>query len=160
MADKPTFSALKDAQNNVKVFEITAGLPMWTLAEDYIAGPVKLKIEAVDQDALWQYAPDQYCKAGGTTRNDLAAILPAAPIGALIAKVGGSSADFPPPAGAGGQPGTLLAGIKLFAVGAYAVVEIKDTESGPLFLAMNDTLAGFPHHAGTMKVKISLAPVA
>jgi len=158
VADKPTFTELKDAQNNVLVFEIPAGLPVWTLAVDYIAGTVKLKIEVEASDSLWQYAPDQYCKAGGTTRNDLAAILPAAPIGALIGKVGGSTADFPPPAAAGGQPGTLPTSIKLFAVGVYAVIDVKDTESGPLFLTMNDTLAGFPNHAGTMKVKISLAP--
>ncbi len=130
------------------------------MAEDYIAGPVKLKIEVTEPDALWQFAADQYCTASGATRNDVAALLPSAPVGALIGKLGGGTADFPPPPIAPTQPAALPTGIKLFAVGAYAVIDVKDADSGPLFLTMNDTLAGFANHRGKMKIKVSLAPVS
>jgi hypothetical protein len=43
-------------------------------------------------------------------------------------------------------------------VGTYAVIEVKKEDSGALFLTMNDTLAGFAAHRGSLKVKVSLAP--
>ena len=157
MADKPVFTPLKDAQNHDKEIDISAGPPLWTMAEDYITGPIKLKIEVVDPEAVWQFAVETYCKAGGTMRNDPAALLPAAPIGALIGKLGGGTADFPAAVTGGVQP-AALAGVKLFAVGTYAVIEVKKDDSGALFLTMNDTLAGFANHRGKMKLKVSLAP--
>jgi len=49
----------------------------------------------------------------------------------------------------------MLAGIRAFAVGTYSVIDVKAEDSGPLFLAMNDTLAGLSQHAGKMTVKVS-----
>lgn len=157
MPDKPVFTPLKDAQNHDREIEISAGPPFWTMAEDYILGPVKLKIEVVDPEAVWQFAAEAYCKAHGTIRNDLGALLPAAPIGALIGKLGGGTADVPAPAATGSQP-VAPAGMKLFAVGTYAVIQVGKDDSGALFLTMNDTLAGFASHRGSMKVRVSLAP--
>ena len=154
---KPTFTPLKDSGNNDRIIEVPAGPELWALVEDYILGPIKLKVEVVDPEGLWQYAANQYCKATGTMRNDLGSILPAAPIGALIGKLGGSAADFPPPAPAPlSLPPTLPVGIRLFAIGSYAIVDVKDIDSGPLFLAMNDTLSAFPAHAGKIRVKVSI----
>jgi hypothetical protein len=153
------FTPLKDEQDRTKdkEIEISAGPPLWTMAEDYIQGPVKLKIEVVDPEAVWQFAAETYCKAGGTMRNDLAALFPAAPIGALIGKLGGGTADCPAAAPAGAV-GTPPAGVKLFAVGTFAVIAVGEDDSGPLFLTMNDTLAGLANHRGKMKIKVSLAP--
>jgi hypothetical protein len=147
---KPTFA-------NPSEIDIPAGPVIWTMAEDFVFGPVKVKIELIDPEALWQYATDQYCKAGGTLRNDLNSILPTAPIGALIGKLGGGTADIPPPAPSGMPPGPLAAGIRLFAAGAFAVIDVKDIDSGPLFLGMNDVLGGFANHGGKLKVRVSFA---
>jgi hypothetical protein len=151
----PTFTVIQ-ANAQDKIFETSAGPGLWTLAEEYLTVTAFLKIEVVDPEAVWQYAQNQYCNAGGTIHNDLASILPSAPIGALIAKLGGSSADFPPPANAAGQQAALPSGIRLFTVGSFTIISTATADSGPLYLAMNDTLAGFPNHAGKMKVKISL----
>jgi hypothetical protein len=155
--DKPVFQTLKDAQGHDKIVEVSAGPPIWTMAEDYITGPIKLKIEVIDPEAVWQFAQETSCKAGGTIRNDATSLFPAAPLGSLIGKLGGGTADFPPPPTAVGQP-VPLAGVQLFAVGIFAVIEVKKEASGALFLTMNDTLAGFVNHRGSLKIKISLAP--
>jgi hypothetical protein len=154
--DKPVFLPLLDAQNQIREIDISAGPPFWTLAEDYILGPIKLKIEVVNPDAVWQSFAETSCKAGGSIRNDAAALLPVAPIGALIGKLGGSTADLP--VAIGSTAPTMPPGVRLFAVGTFAVIEVAKTDSGPLFLTMNDTLAGFAGHRGTMKIRVSLAP--
>ncbi len=159
MPNMPAFTPLKNAQNQDREIDISAGPPLWTLVEDYIFGPIKLKIELVDPEAVWQFAAETYCKANGTMRNDPAALLPGAPIGALIGKLGGGTADFPVAPQAGGQP-IPLPGVRLFAVGTYAVIEVKRDDSGPLFLTMNDILAGFSTHRGNLKIKVSLAPTS
>jgi hypothetical protein len=157
--DEPDFTPLKDENNkaNDREIEISAGPPLWTMAVKYIVGPVKLKIEVLDPNAVWQFAAGTSCDASGTMRNDPLAMLPAAPIGALIGKLGGGTADFPAPPTAT-DSAQAPAGVKLFAVGTYAVIEVLKTDSGPLFLAMNDTLTGFATHRGNMKIKVSLAP--
>jgi hypothetical protein len=151
---EPTFTYILEGADP-KVFEVpSSAASLWTQIGPYIAGPVKLKIEVVDPAAVWQYSTDHWCRAGGTTRNDAAALLPGAPIGALVGKLGGSTADCPPPPGPAG-PSPMPAGNRTFAVGTFAVIEVKAEESGPLFLGMNDTLAGFAQHAGALKVKIA-----
>jgi hypothetical protein len=103
--EKPQFTALQDADDHDREIDISAGPPLWTMAEDYIQGPVKLKIEVVGPAATWQFAAGTYCDACGTMRNDPNALLPAAPIGALIGKLGGGTADAPASAAiAGGAP--------------------------------------------------------
>ena len=151
----PTFTPLQDENNNPRIIEVAAGPDLWTRAAEYVVGPTVLKVEVVDPDAVWQYAASQYCRAGGTLRNDATSILPAAPIGALIGKVGGGMADFPAPAAITGMAPGILAGVKLFAVGSFAVINLVAADSGPLFFAMNDTLAGFQQHSGKVKVIVS-----
>ena len=78
---KPTYTPLKDSNNQTLIFEVPAqGGDLWTLIDDYIAGPAKVKIEVQDPDkALWQYATDHYCGPGGTAKNDVGALQPTAP---------------------------------------------------------------------------------
>jgi hypothetical protein len=158
MGTKPNFVVLADAQGKAQEFKIQArGSDLWTLVQDYVAGPVKLRIEVIDANALWQPATDQSCKAGGTGRNDVGALVPSAAIGALIGKVGGSTADCPPAVTQGTIPQPSPGSPKVFAVGMYAVIDIKADESGPFFLTMNDILSGFINHTGEMTVKIAVA---
>ena len=156
---KPTYTPLKDSNNEIRIFEVPAqGGDLWTLIDDYIAGPAKVKIEVQDPDnALWQYATDHYCGPGGTAKNDVGALLPTAPIGALIGKVGGSSADCPGPLVQGLAPVPAAGSPKMFTVGRFAVIKLATEDSGPLFLAMNDLLSGFPQHSGKIKVTVSTA---
>lgn len=70
--------------------------------------------------------------------------------GALIAKLGGSSADVPDSSSAT----VPYRNKRVFAVGSYCVVLIGSTESGPLFLKMNDSPDGFAHHSGALYVLI------
>jgi hypothetical protein len=80
-------------------------------------------------------------------------LLASAPRGALIAKIGGSSADVPDASVTAGTNPWPHA--KVFAVGVYCVVTLASTDAGgPLFLTMNDTLEGFKDHLGSLKVKI------
>jgi hypothetical protein len=122
---------------------------LWTLALDSIEGPALLKIEAAGQ---WSYSPAaKKCPPDG----DLAAvfstancILPDAPVGALIAKIGGSTAGIKD--GANG---------KLYVVGHMAVIPIDQNASGPVFLTINDQISGFGDNSGKLNAKLSLKRV-
>jgi hypothetical protein len=65
-----------------------------------------------------------------------------APIGAVIGRIGGSSASVPKPDDA-----------NVFAVGSVAVITAQS--AGPLFLTINLSPSQFPAAPETMKVKIS-----
>ncbi len=121
---------------------------VWTLALEWVASPMLLRFEADDEE--WYYAePDgSKARADGHLSSLLAAkgcLLPSAPVGALIGKVGGSSA--------GTADGTL------FVVGKFCVVEI-DKPKGPIYLTINDELTGFANNRGEITVKISARGVA
>src|SRR5713226_9672888 len=75
----------------------------------------------------WSYAPDRKCTADGDPKaplNPATCLFADAPPGALIGKIGGSTA--------GKTDGT-----KLFVVGSYCVIELEDKAKGPLYLTMN-----------------------
>jgi hypothetical protein len=114
------------------------GIWKWTV--DYIKGPGLLLIEASGE---WAYSPGADCGPDGDL-NALArpngAILPAAPLGALLVKIGGSTA------------GTTDGTIKV--AGAKAIVEIGDV-SGPVFMTINDELSGLADNSGELNVSIS-----
>jgi hypothetical protein len=71
-------------------------------------------------------------------------MVPGAPIGALVAKIGGSSADKPD---ASKQT--------VFAVGSECVVVLDGKSSGTLFLTMNDEPTQFAGHDGAIQIEIS-----
>lgn len=64
-----------------------------------------------------------------------------APIGALIAKVGGSNIA--------GEEGDIII------IGSMAVITIGEKVSGPLYLTINDASDSFDDNSGELKVTIS-----
>jgi hypothetical protein len=119
---------------------------LWTLAIEWLNGPAILKLEADNSD--WYYSEPDTSKtnADGHLTSLLSCkgcLLPSAPVGALIGKVGGSSASA--------TDGTL------FAVGKFALLEI-DKSKGPLYLTINDEATGFGNNRGEIKVTISARP--
>lgn len=113
----------------------------WTLAEEYIRGPATLKIEA--ENTEWEYAHGKKCTADGDLRSLLVStntIIPTAPVGSLIAKIGGSTAGF--------KDGHL------YIIGRMSVLDIDQSTNGPLFLNINDELTGMWNNSGKIKVKI------
>jgi hypothetical protein len=125
---------------------------LWTVAIPCVLGPVKIQL-SVDPQASWVLRDSRRCSAAGIYETAAEAFLPTAPLGALIAKVGGGSADCPPPSGTAILEG---AGRKV-AVGTFAVLDVKESESGALFLTMNDRLSGFAAHGGHLHVAIAVA---
>jgi hypothetical protein len=119
---------------------------LWTLIHPFIDGPVLLRIEASDD--RWGYAPgrDAFCGADGDACALVARTLclhQTAAVGALIGKIGGSSAGT-----CDGQ---------LFVVGKRCVVRIDD--GGPLYMTINDTVDGMSNNVGYMGIaSLSFAP--
>jgi hypothetical protein len=62
------------------------------------------------------------------------------PVGALIVKIGGSTAG-------------VADGVVRVA-GSSAVIQIDDKTSGPVFLTINDELTGLSDNSGELRVKI------
>jgi hypothetical protein len=112
----------------------------WTKALDYVDASKRLKFLAehplqgtgspgqpAAADNRWEYAPEKHCTADGDPKapvNPANCLLPDAPPGALIAKIGGSTA------GKGD-------GAKLFVVGSFCVFDLDDKTKGTLYLTMN-----------------------
>jgi hypothetical protein len=133
-------------KDNVKVKARPDGV--WTLALEWVNGPAVLKFEAGDEE--WYYAESDAgkAKADGHLSSLLAAkntVLPAAPVAALIGKIGGSSAGI--------NDGTL------FVVGKFCLLEI-DRSKGLVYLTINDELSGFANNRDEISVKISSRPLA
>jgi hypothetical protein len=124
---------------------------VWTRALDFVSGPAHIKI-TMETSEQWSTGTAM-CGAAGLYEVSADAFLATAPVGSLIAKIGGSDADCPPPPATTGiaQP------FKIHAVGNHGVIRLAADESGPLFLTMNDTLANFRKHLGQLTVKIRIA---
>jgi hypothetical protein len=123
---------------------------LWTLVYDFVAGSQWLKITA-NPLGLWSYADSGRARCG-PDGDPQAMLSPAvclcknAPVGALIAKIGGSTA------GADDGP--------VFAVGTSCVLRVPDG-GGPLYLTINDERAGMENNAGSLEItSIAFAPVA
>jgi hypothetical protein len=79
--------------------------------------------------------------------------MPTAPVGALIAKFGGSSAAVAPPAGATAPPppdAPIL-------IGAHCIVAVPPGTAGPLMLGFNAAWGGLAQVLVDLKVKIELS---
>lgn len=144
----------------VKVEAKPAGI--WNVALPYICGSrlLKLSIQSTDDKnatvpIAWAPSPKKQCGADGAAMTKSGALLSAAPYGALVGKIGGSTADLPDISATAGP----YSGKKVFVVGAYSVVSIATTDCGPLFLTMNDSPDGFDDHSGVLWVLIEEAPV-
>ncbi len=132
-----------EVNDNIVIKAKPDGNGIWTVAYEYVEGPAIIRIEA--NDGKWFYAPSKETTANGEINSMLSpkdTILPSAPVGAMIAKVGGSTA--------GTSDG------KLFVVGKMSVLQLDQYTSGPLFLTINDELTGLKDNTGEITVKISL----
>jgi hypothetical protein len=141
----------------VRIDARPAGL--WNLALEYVPASRLLRIKVADEDEsgaavarTWNPTSGLSCGPDGTTPQVARTLLwTQAPYGALIAKVGGSTADLP------GKDGSFD-GKKVFAVGSYAVIAL-DKDAGPLFLTMNDTVDEFYQHEGALWVHLEECPI-
>jgi len=120
---------------------------VWTLVELLWTAPVHLQFKATNQ--RWKYSPGDECAADGDLQSLIdpaRTILGAGPVGALIAKIGGSSA--------GARDGACT-----FLVGQYCAVETKPEWKGPLYLTINDELKGLATNSGTIDVEVTIEPM-
>jgi PA-IL-like protein len=118
---------------------------LWTIAREFVAGPARIRFEA---KGSWKYSPDSPCGPDGDMLSMISpgqTILKSAPVGSLIAKIGGSSA--------GQTDGTL------YLIGSFAVIEIGADVKGPLYLTINDDPGGFMNNSESLKVKVQWKPV-
>ena len=115
---------------------------LWTAVYEYITGTIALQFKAKGE---WSYAPNQKCGPDGVRSLGLLqdVLVPNAPIGALVCKIGGSSADKPD-----------ATKQTVFAVGSECIVVLDGKSSGTLFLTMNDELTQFAGHDGAIQVEI------
>lgn len=121
---------------------------IWTRALDFVAGPAKIIFQT--GEATWNYTEQDECSADGdlsSLLNSKHCILSEAPVGALIGKIGGSSAG-------------LKDGKKRFIVGRFCLVEIDGETCGPLFLTINDELIGLKNNSGELRVTITIEPTS
>jgi hypothetical protein len=114
---------------------------LWTPVLDFVEGPCLLKI-IVAANNLWSYAPTASCGPDGDPSSLLLSdrcLFADAPVGALIAKVGGSSAGW--------KDGSIAL------VGRTAVIPVA-APGGPLYLTINDERTGMGNNSGFVRVLI------
>jgi hypothetical protein len=121
---------------------------LWTWMLDDVIGPALIKIEA-KPGGKWVYAPGKECGPDG----DLGAVLGTAnvpvkeaPVGALIAKIGGSTAGM--------KDG------KIYVIGGKAIIPIGEKARGPVLLTINDERTGLADNSGELEVTISISPTS
>lgn len=132
---------------------------LWNLVTNYVTGSRLLRFRWLPQDAQGNPLPDKWnpgtnvlCGADGTwiTPAKTGLLSGGALYGALIGKIGGSSADVPDTS----QPAAPYGSRRVFAVGSHCVISLGSTEGGPLYLTMNDAPEGFASHSGALTVLI------
>ncbi|HWC98927.1 MAG TPA: hypothetical protein VG456_19340 [Candidatus Sulfopaludibacter sp.] len=118
---------------------------VWSKALDFVA-PKRLYRLQVQAGGKWKaQGQSAECTADGYPR-DIARsadpLVAAAPLGCLIAKIGGSTAD---------NTGTI------FAVGRYCVFQIEEAKAGPLYLGANDVSLYMDQVEAQLTVEIEVA---
>ena len=117
---------------------------IWTFVELLWTAPLRLEFVAKDQK--WSFAPTNQCKADGDLLamiDPARSILGSGPIGAVIGKIGGSSAG-------------AKDGVATFLVGQYLAIETKPEWKGALFLTINDDPKGFQNNDGSIEVEVTI----
>ncbi|HEX3466457.1 MAG TPA: hypothetical protein VHS78_20605 [Candidatus Elarobacter sp.] len=113
---------------------------LWQLALDFVEGGTILKITA--EDGKWKYSADGECGPNGDPASLIMrskCLCAAAPVGALIGKIGGSAAAA--------ADGTV------FAAGALCVIKVP-ADGGPLYFSINDEENGMDNNGGSLKVTV------
>jgi hypothetical protein len=138
----------------------------WTLVLEFVPGARLLRVRVLSADAngaqlntQWSPADNIHCGPDGypndTKRTNL--LCSSAAYGALIGKIGGSTADVPDSSAGSAGP---YPGRKVFAVGSDCIVTLPSAaDGGPLFLTMNDQPCSFEHHAGGLFVTVEYFPL-
>lgn len=148
---QPTWREIR----KVKVPEDGSGL--WTKALDYVT-PGRLYRIAVMPTAgappatgttpqKWKPESGTECTADGdpSLARSGSVVLDTSPAGALVAKVGGSTADVQPDKDK----------LPVFSAGRHCVFSVADsTKAGSLYLGINDTVASRPRVTGQLEVTI------
>ena len=120
---------------------------LWTLVADFVP-PVSLLKLVADPHDRWSYADSReaICGPDGDRETFLArtdCLCPAAPVGALIGKIGGSAA---------GEKDSAA-----FTVGSSCVIAVPDG-GGPLFLTINDEFSGMENNSDSITVTVYVRP--
>jgi len=115
---------------------------LWTLVARDVEGGALLRITA-SADARWSYSDTNLaiCNANGDPRALISrarCLHAEAPVGALIGKIGGSTA--------GAADGHI------FIVGTQCTTTVPDA-GGPLYLTINDEAGGMDNNANEMTIK-------
>jgi hypothetical protein len=150
---------------NVTVAKVVAKpIGLWNLVREYVPGIRLLRVQVVNLNDKEQVVSTTWSPTTGTdVTPDGLPIAPArtglllgnALYGALIAKIGGSSADLPDST----SPAISYTAKKVFPVGSFSIISVGATEGGPLFLTMNDSPDGFENHSGDLWVQIDEFPM-
>jgi hypothetical protein len=123
----------------------------WVMALESVGDATHLKIESEgDWKSTGSVLPA--CGPDGLASlvlPDTQLVIAGCRFGALIGKLGGSSAIHHTPA----QPGAALAADEPFAIGSFCLLKLPQDTFGPLFIGFN--AASRPIHVTTMKVKVS-----
>ncbi len=111
----------------------------WIKVADSISGANKLKFCAIGE---WNITNTVYPDSGpdgapGVAVPDNELILPGAPLGALLGKIGGSSAFQSIPKRENGTEIAIPAENEPFAIGTFCVLNIPNGLAGPLFIGIN-----------------------
>ncbi len=114
----------------------------WTFVLESVKGITRLRINASEK---WKSGGEEFGPDGKRTGSvpRSACLLATAPFGALIGKIGGSTAG--------------LSDGYVFPVGACCVIDVGEgsiPKTGPLFLTINDALEGLEDNDGSIKVQI------
>lgn len=132
---------------------------VWTPVFDYLSPGKIYRLEVPTraaatanqppQDQKWQPESAGECTADGnpaTERRDSLMVAGAA-VGALLAKIGGSTADLKPD----------KEKVVLFAVGRHCVFTVEATKTGTLYLGVNDALDSLVRVQGQLEITLSEA---
>src|ERR1041385_6029454 len=125
---------------NIRI-EANPASGLWTNVCEYLGPKRLIKIEA-NKTSTWKYGEGKPCGADGDLDGDGAELMvQTAPLGALIGKMGGSTAvnETENP---------------LFVVGSLIVMRLKDTQEGPLYLTINDSPKGLADNSDGIQVNV------
>jgi hypothetical protein len=114
------------------------------VVDDKVEGPPAEGGKPSEKNNKWFYANQKECTADGDPAagvNAANCLVPDAPVGALIAKIGGSTAG-------------KSDGAKLFVVGSFCTFDLDDKTKGALYLTMNADPMTLTGRSGQLSVKI------
>jgi hypothetical protein len=144
---KPNWSELV---HGVAVPARPAGI--WTKVYDYVSGPRRLRFRATGQ---WKFAASKQCGPDGDLSAGTAGLLQSCPVGSLVAKIGGGTADTAALTAVAGMPTPAF----IFPVGSFCTIDLPSGLSGALFLTMNDSTASDDKKGFSVHEDVNVDPI-